>query len=232
MKYMGSKNRIAKDILPIILQDRKPNQYYVEPFVGGANMIDKVTGLRIGADINEYLIEALLFIRDFPDCLPKDNTEFTEQDYADIRLNKDKNKPLTGFAGFAYSFGAKWFGGWARCKKNTDYISTGYRGALKQSPFIQGVDFRHSIYQDLEIPPNSIIYCDPPYRGTTGYKDKFDHDIFWQWCRDKSNEGHTVYISEYSAPEDFICVWEKEIISSLDNRTAANKATEKLYTYL
>lgn len=35
MKYMGSKNRIAKEILPIILRDRKPNQWYVEPFVGG-----------------------------------------------------------------------------------------------------------------------------------------------------------------------------------------------------
>ena len=36
MKYMGSKNRIAKYILPIMLKDRKPNQYWVEPFVGGA----------------------------------------------------------------------------------------------------------------------------------------------------------------------------------------------------
>ena len=44
MKYMGSKNRIAKHILPIILKDRIENQYYVEPFVGGANMIDKVDG--------------------------------------------------------------------------------------------------------------------------------------------------------------------------------------------
>ena len=56
MKYMGSKNRIAKHILPIILKDRKENQYYVEPFVGGANMIDKVNGLRIGSDVNKYLI--------------------------------------------------------------------------------------------------------------------------------------------------------------------------------
>ena len=43
MKYMGSKARIAKHILPIILKDRKPNQWYSEPFTGGANLIDKVT---------------------------------------------------------------------------------------------------------------------------------------------------------------------------------------------
>lgn len=35
MKYLGSKARIAKEILPIILKDRKVGQYYVEPFVGG-----------------------------------------------------------------------------------------------------------------------------------------------------------------------------------------------------
>ena len=42
MVYMGSKNRIAKEILPIILKDRVKGQWYVEPFVGGCNMIDKV----------------------------------------------------------------------------------------------------------------------------------------------------------------------------------------------
>jgi len=55
MKYMGSKNRIAKYILPLMLKYRKPNQTWVEPFVGGANMIDKVDGKRIGADLNHYL---------------------------------------------------------------------------------------------------------------------------------------------------------------------------------
>lgn len=56
MKYMGSKNRIAKEILPIILRNRQPGQYYVEPFCGGCNMIDKVSGNRIAADANPYLI--------------------------------------------------------------------------------------------------------------------------------------------------------------------------------
>lgn len=53
---MGSKSRIAKYILPIILKDRKPAQYYVEPFCGGCNMIDKVDGFRIANDNNPYLI--------------------------------------------------------------------------------------------------------------------------------------------------------------------------------
>ncbi|NRB83319.1 MAG: hypothetical protein HRU49_06050 [Winogradskyella sp.] len=50
MKYMGSKARFAKDLLPIILKDRKPNQVYLEPFAGGMNMTDKVDGMRIAND--------------------------------------------------------------------------------------------------------------------------------------------------------------------------------------
>lgn len=55
MKYMGSKARHAKELLPIILANRTEGQWYVEPFVGGANMIDKVNGNRIGADIKSIL---------------------------------------------------------------------------------------------------------------------------------------------------------------------------------
>lgn len=56
MKYMGSKARIAKDLLPIILKDRLERQYYVEPFCGGCNIMDKVDGNRIANDSNSYLI--------------------------------------------------------------------------------------------------------------------------------------------------------------------------------
>ena len=55
MKYMGSKNRIAKEILPIMLKERE-ERTWVEPFVGGANIIDKVQGNRIGNDNQEMLL--------------------------------------------------------------------------------------------------------------------------------------------------------------------------------
>ena len=56
MRYMGSKRRIAKDLLKIMLPLRKEGQVWVEPFVGGANLIQHVDGERIGADNNKYLI--------------------------------------------------------------------------------------------------------------------------------------------------------------------------------
>jgi len=55
--------------------------------------------------------------------------------------------------------------------------------------------------------------------------------VFWEWCREKSLEGHTVFISEYNAPDDFEAVWEKEIPSSLTRNTGAKHGVEKLFVY-
>lgn len=228
MKYMGSKARIAKEILPIMLTCREANQWWVEPFVGGGNMIARVTGNRIGSDANGFVIDALLSIRDYPNDLPSNNKEFSEKNYNDLRTNKFHHHK--GYAGFALSYGGKWLGGWCRdAAGKRDYVAEAFRNAQKQSPKLQGVFFFHCGYQDLRIPPQSLIYCDPPYKGTTGYSNKFDHETFWEWCRTKAKEGHTVFISEYSAPEDFECVWEKEIVSSLTSNTGAKSGIEKLF---
>ena len=212
-----------------MLSYRKEDQWWVEPFVGGANIIDKVGGNRLGADINPYLIDALLSIRDHHADLPKNNTEFTEDDYLKLR-NNDSYK-YKGFAGFAYSYGGKWLGGWRRDRLNKrDYVNEAYKNAIKQSPKLKDVIFKNTEYINLEIPKNSLIYCDPPYEGTTGYNNKtFNHNIFWNWCRQKTNEGHTVFISEYNAPPDFECIWSKPICSSLTKDTGEKQGTEKLF---
>ena len=232
---MGSKNRIAKHILPIMLAERKPEQFWVEPFVGGGNMIDKVQGKRIGADLNEYLIKALRLIKDEPTAIPD---LITEDDY---QKAKDEMilDGLTGFIGFAMSFGGKWFGGYRRDVAGTkgciENMKTQTRrskqNAIEQSKKLKGVDFVHSDYKSLNIPPNSLIYCDPPYEGTTKYKDEFNHVVFWQWCREMASKGHIIFVSEYNAPDDFECVWQKEIVSSLTKDTGSKKAVGKLFRY-
>jgi site-specific DNA-adenine methylase len=62
MRYMGSKNKISKYIIPIIQEIIDNNKYenYIEPFVGGANLIDKIKCKnKYGYDIHEELIELL-----------------------------------------------------------------------------------------------------------------------------------------------------------------------------
>jgi len=208
MKYMGSKNRIAKEILPIMLEEAEKYGVttWVEPFVGGANMIDKVPDsfTKIGADINPYLIKALILIRDSPEKIPN---LITEDHYQMLKKHMNVDG-ITGFVGFSMSFGGKFFGGYRRDKAGT-------KGCLENM-------------KTQSIPDNSLIYCDPPYEGTTKYKNDFNHAIFWNWCRDMSRKGHRAFISEYKAPYDFECVWEKKINSSLAI-SKGRKAVEKLF---
>ena len=210
---MGSKNRIAKYILPIILKDRKPEQWYVEPFCGGCNSLDKVENPRIGNDINTYLVA---LVRDRQTEYPY----LTKQQYKEIKRNPE-NYPqwLVGYAGIIASYCGKWFGGYAG-KVNTkdglrDYMDEGRKNLVAQLKNLQDVVFSSVSYQDIILPDNSIIYCDPPYRATTAYKDDFNHDEFYSFCREKSKQGHVVYISEYNMPNDFTCVWELPVKSSL-----------------
>lgn len=229
MVYMGSKNRIAKELIPIITKDLKPNQWYVEPFVGGANMIDKIEHpYKLGADNNKYLIALLEAVQNGQE-LPE---HITKDEYIAVKTNKD-NYPdwYVGFVGFVCSFRGKFFGGYSgyyttKTGIQRNYIKERINNILKQN--LDGIKLVCSSYDALDIPANSIIYCDPPYNGTTKYKDSFDSDAFWQWCRDKAKEGHTVYVSEYNAPEDFKCIWEKKINSNLGG--TSKTATEKLFT--
>ena len=76
MKYMGSKNRIAKDLAPIIQKYIDSGcKGYLEPFVGGANMIDKIDcDVKVGSDKNKYLIALLKYIVDNAAELPQEVT--------------------------------------------------------------------------------------------------------------------------------------------------------------
>ena len=76
-----------------------------------------------------------------------------------------------------------------------------------------------------------MIYCDPPYQGTTGYKTgAFDHDKSFNWCRDQA-KNNIVFVSEYNAPDDFIEVWQGEIKTNFasSRKTATHNAVEKLF---
>ena len=237
MQYLGSKNKIAKYLLPIILREREEDewlekQYYVEPFVGGANMMDKVDGRRIGNDNNFYLISLWKALQSGW----KPPLEVSKEEYKDIRSSTDKYSPeLVAFVAYLCSFGGKWWGGYASNSRNHNYAAMGGRSLAKQIKRLQDVEFTCNNYWDMDIPDNSLIYCDPPYEGTEKYgfkhlEDKFDHDKFWEWCRNKSSEGHTVFISEYNAPDDFeelIAVKHKLL---LNKKTNPNRV-EKLFKF-
>lgn len=229
MVYMGSKNRIAKELLPIITATLTNDMYYIEPFVGGCNMIDKVEHPhKIGADNNKYLIALLKYVQDGKE-LP---LYIEKEEYQKVKANPDSYADwYVGYVGFICSHNGKFFNGYAGItttkQGERNYIREKRNNILKQN--LQGIELICSSYDQLEIPDNSVIYCDPPYSDTTSYKNSFDSAKFWDWVREKAKAGHKIYVSEYNAPSDFRCIWKKELSSNLskDNK----KSTEKLFVY-
>lgn len=203
--------------------------HWVEPFVGGANMIDKVpsTFKRIGYDINPHTIEALIAIRDLVDELPD---SVSEAEYK--ALKGTPPNPITSWIRIAVSYGGIFESKLAADKTGArNYTQEAKRNARKQSPYLQGVRFSEMTYEDVGV-SNALIYCDPPYQGTTSYKTApFDHDNFFQWCRDMKVKGNVVFVSEYNAPDDFECVWQGEIKTNFasSRKKVTHTAVEKLF---
>lgn len=207
---------------------------YIEPFVGGANIIDKIKCKnKIGYDIHEYLIECLKSLRD--GWIPPH--EVSKEDYMKAKeLQCFMPKNLVGYIGFELSFGAKWFGGYVKRndkKSHGDIYS--YKSCMKQAPNLKRIKFECRDYETIKNLKGYVIYCDPPYRDTLTYKTKqFDYDNFYDWCR-KMSKDNTVLISEYNMPDDFECIWSKETTTQINSKREAkdekNIRVERLYTY-
>lgn len=115
MKYLGSKRKIANEIIPIMTKDLKDGGYFVDAFCSGCNLIDKVPNNfnKIANDNNVYLIEMFKGLQngvDFPEYIPRDY-------YVDVRNaynNRDDskyNKGLIGWVGFVASNNGRFFDG-------------------------------------------------------------------------------------------------------------------------
>lgn len=238
MNYMGSKNKVAKYIVPIIEQKIVENKVntYVEPFVGGANIIDKVNcDTKVGCDNQKYLI-ALLQNLDKIGLLPD---EVSKEHYDDVReAYKTKSEKYPDWyveaIGFLASYNGRFFdGGYSGIRVTKggirNYYDESKRNLEAQVSDLRAVDFMLGDYKTTSSSyENAVIYCDPPYQNTKKYKSsqEFDYQEFWDWCR-KMSEKNIVLVSEHSAPDDFQCIWEKPVKRSIGRK--ANKATEKLF---
>ena len=235
---MGSKAKIAKEILPIILSNRLESQYYIEPFCGGCNSLCHVNGNRIGNDKNNYLIAMWKSLTEteleFPNHISRENYNF----YRDI-FNKRNSEEISsddamiGWVGFMSSFNGRFFdGGYSgHFSGKRDYISEQIRNTRRQVDALKGVEWQCGDYFNMNIPNNSIIYCDIPYKNTKQYlvSKNFNYEQFYKWCITVKEMGHTIYVSEYSMPSPFTCVWEKEVTNSM-NQIITKKPIEKLFT--
>lgn len=230
MKYLGGKTRHAKDIIKVILERTPAGAAWIEPFIGGASVVTSVPKNRkiVGSDIDEEVVALYEYVRDGGE-LPN---SVTEEEYQKVRAQKE-NFPewFCGFVSVGCSFGGKKWGGYAR-GKNSKGLFRNY--ALETKNKLQKMDFfgitlMSCDYRGIPINDGDIVYCDPPYAGTTGYTTKFNNEEFWKWANETSKRAY-VFVSEYSAPIGWKSIWEKETASLSGKASCGKRAAEKLFT--
>ena len=141
MVYQGSKDRISKHIIPIVTKYLTLNRYYVEPFCGGCNLIDKIDHhLRMANDINKYLIALFEYV-----LADKALPNFIERgEYYKVKANKDDYEDwYVGFVGFICSTRGKFFDSYAGIMqakssgvKYRNYIDERKRNLINQIPLL------------------------------------------------------------------------------------------------
>lgn len=186
---------------------------------------------RIGYDNHKYLIVLLKHIQESTADLP---LTYDEEFYNQVRDNKDAYPDwLVELVGFS-TFGAKWFGGYPRGFKNDgitprDIVNESIRNLKAQAPLLKGIKFNCIDFREIDELEGYVIYCDPPYQNSLKYSVlSFPYDEFYNWCR-RMSVANKVFISEYSMPDDFKCIWSKEIKCTVDKASRTNR-TEKLFT--
>ena len=223
MNYLGGKSRIAGKIASLFPSGLP----FVEPFCGGLNVTVQRPDYSFCNDKNKALITLYRAVQngfELPDFVD-------ENTYQEYKAKQDENDPLTAFIGIGCSFGAKWFGGYARNGKGDNYALRAKRSLLKKLGVCRDVVFTSEDYREfLRDVPYGLVYMDPPYKGTTEYKDRgFNSEEFYDVCRTLSKTCK-VYVSEYVMPDDFKCVLEIPTVSTLEKNSKHCERMERVYT--
>jgi hypothetical protein len=91
---------------------------------------------------------------------------------------------------------------------------------FQQLEQLQQLNFYSKDYREVEILPNSVVYCDVPYKDTADYNNDFCHETFFDWA---ANHKEAVYFSEYACEDPrFQLAFEVEKRSLLNQKTKEN----------
>ena len=227
MQYLGGKSRTRNQIAAYLNRIRQPAQAYWEPFCGACWVTERIYATpKYASDANGALIAIWQALQ--AGWIPPDDV--SEAEYA-TAMAGEYEPHLTAFILIGCSFGGKWGAGYAR-GEGRNWASEAKGGLFYQIRNLQDVTFTNADFFNTEPPAaGCLIYCDPPYAGTTDYgaTGPFDSDAFWQRVRMLETAGHTCVISEYAAPDDFTAVWQMRTKTSLNTTNGKDHRIEKLF---
>jgi len=228
VRYLGGKSKIAKRIAAVILATTNKRKRLIEPFVGGGGTLAVLAPhfqQFIAVDEHRDLILMFKALQDGWEP-PSDISETRYKELREAPASAER-----GFVGFGPSWGGKWFGGYAR-GDGRNYADETRRSLLRDRDAWKHGCFLWADYAAVSAGADDVIYCDPPYDGTTGYSGTpWNRQQFFDTATKWAKSGASVFLSEYDAPEPWECLWEVQRTRDMrgDMKTA-EQVTEKLYT--
>lgn len=239
MSYLGGKAKSSQYILDVLNDPLFDGMEYFEPFVGYAHIMRRVRKKmsHTASDSNELLLLLLKAIQN-GDALPA-VADRAEYERLKIQHKSGHATPTLSHAvaAFTYSFNGKEWGGYTstytRRDGRVDDIPKSrfnYYDTLRQNEQFMKARLTCADYRS-HAPVNMLVYCDPPYEGTCRYSSTFSSSEFWDTVRAWSSN-NIVFVSEYSAPSDFVIVAQRKKLVCLNNNGREKKdALESLYIH-
>lgn len=238
MSYVGGKHAIRKQVASLIIREcaRHNTRTVYEPFCGGLHATAELgrRGYRVHA--SDLAEPAVILYRALRLGWTPSPASFTYDQWRALKDAHEKGErhPLISYAGFQHSMNAIFFTSYAPPSSAEGRLRA-LRRRVKAARF---ASLKWSSYAAVTPPPGSVVYCDPPYANThpSAYravsKDlrRFDSSVFWEWYRARADEGTTVLVSEYTAPDDTDRVWSRCVaVGASHHAGKSRQATEAVY---
>lgn len=234
MQYMGGKARQAKHIREIIAKMRGDRDHYVEPFMGGGSVAALIAPdfpYAVLADASAPLV-ALWRSAVMDGWTPP--ASMSRDEYNALR-SSDEATALRGWAAYGASYQGKYFAGFNGEATHRNYLAENTRGLARKAAALQDhpcLIIINTDYRFHAVSNQTVVYCDPPYAGTTGYgaAGDFDHAEFWATAQTWAEKGALVLVHEYSAPDGWEPVLTTYRTEVMDRKSSGVRA-EILFTF-
>lgn len=242
--YQGGKSLLGREIYAKIKQLEKKFGYekcsYSEPFCGmlgvGIHAVRDNRMVRFN-DLNESII---LMWKAFIDGWIPDEEPITREEY-NVLIKSTVHSKEKGFYGVTCAYGGIMGGGYRVKIGQRDLYKVARLQFIRMAREMEKYRwhqciryFRSTDYREIDPEEHwdGVFYCDPPYAGNNFRNEwfsNFNHNGFWEWVREMARNDNLVIVSEYVAPDDFECVWERKI--KVTHSCKARDKIERLFLW-
>lgn len=216
---------MGKAIAAIVAPNGRP---YYEPFCGALGVMRHV-GYGVAADSDSEMIALWKAVQNGWQP-PRD---VSREEYYRVKADLSAPPELRAFVKHGCSYGGReWGGHIAGYQKGTkhSHATSACNVISSFRTSVRGIKFVCADYRALAIPDGAVVYCDPPYAGTTAMKGgAFDSEEFWAWVAALSHRC-AVFVSEYQAPPDWCEVFTSSREGIRQGRNAQKtRSVERLF---